>query len=60
MGTFKPESVGVPLSFIKCKVINIDTGVAVGPNCQGELVVQGPQVCILITPLDSNFSDIKI
>ena len=45
VGMFKPESVGVPLSFINCKVIDIDTGVAVGPNCKGELVVQGPQVC---------------
>ena len=45
---FKPESVGVPLSYINCKVINIDTGAAVGPNCQGELVVQGPQVCYYI------------
>ena len=43
--TFNPQSVGVPLSRINCKVVDIDTGAAVGPNCQGELVVQGPQVC---------------
>ena len=45
--TFKPGSVGVPLSHISCKIVDVDTGAPVGPNCQGELVVQGPQVCSL-------------
>ena len=41
---FKPESVGVPLSHINCQVVNVDTGAAVAPNREGELLVQGPQV----------------
>ena len=45
VGTFKPKSVGVPLSRINCKVVDVDTGAAVGPNCPGEIVAQGPQVC---------------
>ena len=45
VGVFKPESVGVPLPHIKCKVVDIETGTPVGPNCQGELHIQGPQVC---------------
>ena len=44
VGVFKPESIGVPLSHINCQVVDIDTGAAVPPNCQGELLVQGPQV----------------
>ena len=42
---FKPASVGVPLSHVSCKVIDVDTGATMGPNCRGELVVRGPQVC---------------
>ena len=41
---FKPQSIGVPLPHINCKVVDIDTGAAVAPECQGELLVQGPQV----------------
>ena len=47
--TVRPGSVGVPLSRISCKIVDIDTGASVGPNCQGEIVVQGPQVCSLHT-----------
>ena len=42
---FKPASVGIPLSHVSCKIVDVDTGAAMGPNCQGELVVRGPQVC---------------
>ena len=47
--TVRPGSVGVPLSHISCKIVDVDTGASVGPNCQGEIVVQGPQVCSLHT-----------
>ena len=47
LDTVKPASVGVPLSHISCKIVDADTGAPVGPNCQGEIVVQGPQVCSL-------------
>ena len=47
--TVRPGSVGVPLSRISCKIVDVDTGASVGPNCQGEIVVQGPQVCSLHT-----------
>ena len=46
---FKPGSVGMPLSRVSCKIIDVDTGAPVGPNCQGEIVVQGPQVCSIYT-----------
>ena len=49
LGTCKTESVGVPLSRINCKVVDVETGIAVGPNCQGEVVLQGPQVCYCST-----------
>ena len=41
---FKPSSVGIPLPYVECKVVGIESGLAVGPDCQGELVIQGPQV----------------
>ena len=43
--TFNPGSIGVPLSRVSCKIVDVDTGAPVGPNCQGEIVVQAPQVC---------------
>ena len=44
---FKPNSVGIPLPSVKCKVMDLESGLAVGPDCHGELVIQGPQVCAL-------------
>ena len=41
---FKPESVGVPFVHNLCKILDVETGSALGPNIPGELVVQGPQV----------------
>ncbi|XP_065902859.1 probable 4-coumarate--CoA ligase 3 isoform X2 [Dysidea avara] len=41
---FKPESVGVSFVHNLCKIVDVETGTALGPNTPGELVVQGPQV----------------
>jgi len=41
---FKPESIGVVLANNLCKILDVETGSALGPNTPGELVVQGPQV----------------
>ena len=49
VGMCKTESVGVPLSRISSKIVDVDTGAAVGPNCQGEILIQGPQVCYCST-----------
>ena len=51
-GTCKMESIGVPLSRTNCKVVDVDTGFTVGPNCRGELVLQGPQVCYRVVYLN--------
>ena len=37
-------SVGVPLLNTLSKVVDVETGEAVGPNCEGEVLVKGPQV----------------
>jgi len=42
---FEPESVGVPFMDNLCKIVDVETGAALGPNVSGELVMQGPQVC---------------
>lgn len=40
----KAGSVGLPLANTDCKVVNIDTGVELGPNQEGEIWIRGPQV----------------
>ena len=37
-------SVGVPAPNTECKVIDLETGAALGPNQEGEVCVRGPQV----------------
>lgn len=37
-------SVGVPAPNTECKVLNLDSGLPLGPNQEGELCVRGPQV----------------
>lgn len=37
-------SVGVPAPNTECKIVNLETGEAVGRNQEGELCVRGPQV----------------
>ena len=45
---FKPESVGVPFVHNLCKIVDVETGNALGLNSPGELVVQGPQVFYIV------------
>ena len=40
----KHGSVGVCLPNTECKLVDVDTGEAVGPNQRGELWVRGPQI----------------
>lgn len=40
----KAAAVGLPLANTECKVMDIDTGVELGPNRQGEIWIRGPQV----------------
>lgn len=47
----KINSIGPPVSNTSCKVIDLETGIALGPNQNGEICVKGPQVS---TCLDSN------
>lgn len=42
--TVKFGSVGVPAPNTECKIINLETGEALGRNQEGELCVRGPQV----------------
>ena len=39
-----PSSSGVPLLSTQCRIVNIETGEDLGPNCEGEMLVKGPQV----------------
>ena len=41
----KPGSSGVPILNTQCRIIDIETGESLGPNCEGEMLVKGPQVC---------------
>ena len=40
----KPSSSGVPILNTQCRMADIETGESLGPNCEGELLVKGPQV----------------
>ncbi|HEU4768155.1 MAG TPA: 4-coumarate--CoA ligase family protein [Pyrinomonadaceae bacterium] len=42
--TVKFGSVGVAAPNTECKIINLETGEAVGPNQRGEVCVRGPQI----------------
>ena len=44
MDADNPGSVGVPVLNTICKVIDVETGEPLGPNCDGEVLVKGPQV----------------
>ena len=44
LGMEKPGSVGLPLPSIGCRVVDIDTGVSLGPNKEGEILIEGPNV----------------
>ena len=46
---FKPGSCGVLLPNTEAKIIDIESGDALGPHQQGELCIRGPQVsnCII-------------
>ncbi len=37
-------SVGVPAPNTECKIIDLETGAALGPNSEGEVCVRGPQI----------------
>ena len=43
---FNPYSVGTPVLNTRSKVIDLETGKTLGPNLEGEVVIQGPQVSI--------------
>ena len=40
-----PSSSGVPILNTQCRMVDIETGEDLGPNCEGEMLVKGPQVC---------------
>jgi acyl-CoA synthetase (AMP-forming)/AMP-acid ligase II len=40
----KPGSIGLAVPNTECAIVDISTGVALGPNQQGELLIRGPQV----------------
>ena len=41
---YKIGSCGVLVPNTKAKIVDLDTGMALGPNERGELCVKGPQV----------------
>jgi acyl-CoA synthetase (AMP-forming)/AMP-acid ligase II len=43
-GQVKFGSVGVPAPNTECKVVDLETGTAVGPRKEGEVCVRGPQI----------------
>jgi acyl-CoA synthetase (AMP-forming)/AMP-acid ligase II len=43
-GEDRPESAGPPLPNTECKIVDIATGVTLGPGQSGEVCVRGPQV----------------
>ena len=45
-GNYKIGSCGVLVANTKGKIVDLDTGKALGPNERGELCVNGPQVII--------------
>ena len=52
---FIPKSVGVQFMYNLCKIVDIETGAALGPNIPGEFVIQGPQVfCVMYSTININ------
>ena len=43
-GQVKFGSVGVPAPNTECKIVDLETGAALGPNQEGEVCVRGPQI----------------
>ena len=41
------DTIGVPIQNTQVKIVDIDSGKAVGPHCRGEVTVKGPQVCFI-------------
>ena len=39
-----PSSSGVPILNTQCRMVDIESGKDLGPNCEGEILVKGPQV----------------
>ena len=51
---FIPKSVGVQFMYNLCKIVDIETGAALGPNIPGEFVIQGPQVfCVMYSTFNN-------
>jgi len=44
MDADNPGSVGVPVLNTVCKIIDVQSGEPLGPNCDGEVLAKGPQV----------------
>ena len=44
---FKPGSCGFLLPNTEAKIVDLETGAALGPNKRGELCVRGPQVLMI-------------
>jgi len=44
MDADNPGSVGVPVLNTICKIIDVENGKPLGPNCDGEVLAKGPQV----------------
>lgn len=40
----KPGSVGPPIPNTECKIVDVETGEALGPGKEGEVCIRGPQV----------------
>ena len=40
----KIGSIGLPMPDTDCKIIDLETGQELAPNCEGELCIRGPQV----------------
>ena len=45
------DTIGVPIQNTQVKIVDVDSGKAVGPHCRGEVTVKGPQVCFIDCPL---------
>jgi long-chain acyl-CoA synthetase len=45
-GTRRPGSIGLPVSDTDAKIVDLETGEALGPGREGELAIKGPQVML--------------
>ena len=46
--TFNPGSCGFLLANTEAKIVDLESGIALGPNKTGELCIRGPQVLIFL------------